>query len=601
MAEEKRGYTISDIYQGGYSTMVPPDNVYSRAGSLGMTTKPDTANILQSINTTISSGARNVDVTAVIPEVFDSMPQPHLREVNRMAKLTGVNVSMHGPVIDVAGIDPRSGFSESEREVAERKVAEALLRSHDLNPQGNIFVNFHTSEGIQGSELLPPAKRKENEEYQKLMAINRESGRITALEAEKEFHPGRSEIKEFTKTPEMRLDSANNTEWKNSLFQVEVNRENAERIMHDVHPMFIQQFTQLKAGAVNPNEFSKEERAEIGKIHSAFEFIDQARISADSLFSKAYELAKMDGDQKRMDELKKASEDYGKTVGIMEDGKINPNRYLNPKVYSEALRQMTEVLEEKSPKLWVPLEEFQIKKTAETFGNAAWQAYSKYKDTSPVLVIENPPATHALSKGEDVRAVVEKTRDVFIDNAKKSGMTEDEARKQANKLIGATWDVGHINILRRYGYTEEDIVKESQKVAPVLKQIHLSDNFGMEHTELPMGMGNVPFKQIMEKLGEKGYDARKIIEAGHWWKHFGTPPFQENLESLGSPIYSMKMAPYWSQASGLYQGYQGGLAGNWLPQINYETFGSGFSRLPSELGGQSPGAQGSRMSGRPME
>jgi hypothetical protein len=38
-----------------------------------------------------------------------------------------------------------------------------------------------------------------------------------------------------------------------------------------------------------------------------------------------------------------------------------------------------------------------------------------------------------------------------------------------------------------------------------------------------------------------------------------------------------------------------------LPQVNYETFGAGFSRLPSELGGQRPGAEGSRMSGRGME
>jgi len=104
----------------------------------------------------------------------------------------------------------------------------------------------------------------------------------------------------------------------------------------------------------------------------------------------------------------------------------------------------------------------------------------------------------------------------------------------------------------------------------------------------------------MEKLGQKGFDARKIIEAGHWWQHFRTPPFQEVLESTGSPIYGMKMAPYWSQSPGLYQGYFGGY-GQMLPQINYETFGAGFSRLPSELGGQSPGAQGSRMSGRPME
>ena len=104
----------------------------------------------------------------------------------------------------------------------------------------------------------------------------------------------------------------------------------------------------------------------------------------------------------------------------------------------------------------------------------------------------------------------------------------------------------------------------------------------------------------MEKLGQKGFEANKIIEAGNWWQHFRTSPFQESLEAMESPIYGMKMAPYWSQAPGLYQGYFSGY-GQMLPQINYEIFGAGFSRLPSELGGQAAGAQGSRMSGRPME
>ena len=104
----------------------------------------------------------------------------------------------------------------------------------------------------------------------------------------------------------------------------------------------------------------------------------------------------------------------------------------------------------------------------------------------------------------------------------------------------------------------------------------------------------------MKELGKKGFEARKIIEAAAWWQHWKTPPFQETLEAVGSPIYGMKMAPYWSQAPGLYQGYFSGF-GQMLPQINYETFGAGFSRLPSELGGQIQGAQGGRMSGRPME
>ena len=116
-------------------------------------------------------------------------------------------------------------------------------------------------------------------------------------------------------------------------------------------------------------------------------------------------------------------------------------------------------------------------------------------------------------------------------------------------------------------------------------------------------MGNVKFKEILEELEKTGTlkGTRKIVEAGGFVQHFGISPYPASLEAMGSPIYSMQMAPYWNQALGLYQGYYGGLAGQWLPQVNYETFGTGFSQLPMELGGQRPGAQGGRMSGRPME
>jgi hypothetical protein len=180
-------------------------------------------------------------------------------------------------------------------------------------------------------------------------------------------------------------------------------------------------------------------------------------------------------------------------------------------------------------------------------------------------------------------------------------MGEKEARQAAEKVIGVTWDVGHINMLKKYGYENKDIIEESKKIAKFVKNVHLSDNFGFEHTELPMGMGNVPIKEILENLGKEGFDANKIIEAGNWWQHFRTPPLRETMEAFGSPVYSMEMAPYWNQNIGFQQDYDPGLAGQWLPQINYETFSAGFSRLPLELGGQRPGAEGSRMSGRGME
>jgi len=115
-----------------------------------------------------------------------------------------------------------------------------------------------------------------------------------------------------------------------------------------------------------------------------------------------------------------------------------------------------------------------------------------------------------------------------------------------------------------------------------------------------MGMGNVPVKEMMDKLGKKADEVKKIVEAGNWWTQFRVSPMAESFEALGSPMYDMRTAPYWNQAIGFQQGYFSGY-GQMLPPINYETFGSGFLQLPMELGGQRPGAGGSRMSGTPME
>ena len=104
----------------------------------------------------------------------------------------------------------------------------------------------------------------------------------------------------------------------------------------------------------------------------------------------------------------------------------------------------------------------------------------------------------------------------------------------------------------------------------------------------------------MKELGEKGEKAKKIVEAAHWWQHEQSSPIGVTLEALGSPLYSMNMGPYWNQSVGFQQGYFGGY-GQFLPSINYETFGAGFSNLPAEVGGQRAGGSGSRMSGRPME
>jgi hypothetical protein len=253
------------------------------------------------------------------------------------------------------------------------------------------------------------------------------------------------------------------------------------------------------------------------------------------------------------------------------------------------LRSIKEV-----PQIYRPIKDFAIEQGSETFANLALKSYDKFKDKSPIISIENPPAGQGIIyNGEDLNKLIEVTQKKFVQKAVKEGMSESEAKTAAKKMIGATWDVGHINMIRKFGAGEKEVLAETRAVAKNIKHVHLSDNFGMEHTELPMGMGNVPTKEMMKIVAKENDKFKKIIEAGNWYQHFQTTPFGETLSHFDSPIYAMKNASYWGP-----QGYSSGL-GTISPEVHHSMYGAGFANLPVELGGQMSGR--SRVSGNPMD
>ncbi|OGJ13215.1 hypothetical protein A3K82_01425 [Candidatus Pacearchaeota archaeon RBG_19FT_COMBO_34_9] len=604
MAEAKKGgYNIGSIYQGGYSSLSPKyGDVFTgyriNPNSFGITTDPRTANVIQDASTKLNMGIKQIEVTAVSPEIFDAMPKQQLKELNRLSKLTGVDISIHGPVVDSTGIS-QQGFSEINRESSERKISDAIIRSHELNPDGNIPVTFHAAEGIPGAEWKKiPEKAKGFEgEARRLIAVEKESGKMVPLEEEKRFYPGgpSGEVIEKKYSPEENLRIVNDTEWDNKISQLFFTKERADEILE-------QNYTQIQhlipylnenKGKIRFEDLTQTQQNAYIKMEDAKNYLSEITKNANNIFSKAYKY----GNEEQKEKLKELSEIYAKDLqSINKTDILGESRAMH-----RLLNELQSPQNNLAPEMFVPIEKFAVEQSSKTFGNAAFNAYKKFGEKSPILSIENPPAGFALSTGEDLKNLVEESRKQFVERAKSEGMNESRAEDAAKKLIGVTWDVGHINMLRKQGISEKDIIKETEKVAPLVKHVHLSDNFGFEHTELPMGMGNVPIKEIMDKLGQQGFDAKKIIEAGSWWQHQRTPPFKETLEAFGSPIYSMQMAPYWNQNAGFQQSYYAGLAGQWLPQTHYETFGAGFLRLPMELGGQRGGGEGGRMSGRPME
>ena len=150
-------YRMSE-YQGGFNSL-DPDKAYSSeftgyratAGSLGMTTDPRSANIIKEASGKLSSGVKNIELALVTPEIFDSIPKQQLKEINQLTKLTGINVSVHGPVMDSAGFN-QQGYSDVNRENVERRIADVVIRSQEVDPDGNVPVVFHSAEGIAGSE-----------------------------------------------------------------------------------------------------------------------------------------------------------------------------------------------------------------------------------------------------------------------------------------------------------------------------------------------------------------------------------------------------------------------------------------------------------------
>ena len=584
----KSDYTIRDVYQGGYSSLSPSyGDVFTgyrvSASELGAPTKPDTANQIQQVNQLLNQGIIPIEVGVLQPEVFDQIPKQHFKEINRMAKLTGAKISVHAPLVEPSGISEQ-GWSKTNRKIAENQLNNVVERSIEMDDKGGMPITIHSA-GVPGTEykMTPEGKKVE-----KLIVINQETGKMAPIEEETKHYPGIENLKKGKDfTPRQELNALNDTEWDNSLSQVTFYKEGADRILSENSIQIQHLMGDIESGKFKPEDLTPTQRQAYGHLMNAETYLQNTHQHLNGLFNKAYKY----GTEQEKRELEKASQKFKNNL---EESKDLVGQ-------SRTIQSLIMDLKKVNPNLYVPIEDFAIKHSSETFANVAFNAFEKHRDKTPKICIENMFPGMAFSSGEAMNNLIMTSKKKFVEKAIAKGCSNSEARKQADKIIGMTLDVGHLNIAKKKGFEDKDLLKEVEQIAKHVKHVHLTDNFGYSDSHLPPGMGNVPFKEILEKLEKAGIkDARKIVEAGCFVQHFGVSPYPASLEAMGSPIYSMQMAPYWNQALGLYQGYYGGM-GPIFPQGHYETLGAGFSQLPTELGGQRPGAAGSRMSGKPME
>ncbi|MBS3071460.1 sugar phosphate isomerase/epimerase [Candidatus Pacearchaeota archaeon] len=591
-----------------------PINHYVSTSSIGSAINPQTANQLKATSDALNTGTKTVEVQMTFAEVAKAIPNQHLEEIHRLKKLVGADLTLHGPMIEPTGINPQGGsWDENQRIQAERQIWEAVERGHKIDPDGNIVVTMHASHSLPEPRTRIINDQGE-EETTNLYVIDERTGSFgTVPKPKKDYLFGEK------KDIDTELNNINEQRWEQKLSEISLPASRGREFIGEVNKIFRdtentntelrgKKAEEIYAKSLTPegqkflNDLSPESRKAADQIINGMGqgdvYIRESYRRLKDAYNEAYEIAEKKDDQKTMDKLGQFREEV---APLMNEYKDDKSKIVE---LSEAISKGVRILDSvNAPESYKPLDKFAIEKSAETFANVAFKGFEKFGETAPILSIENPPVGMGLTRAEELSELIKQTKEKFVKKAvKELDMTKKEAEKEAEKLIGATWDVGHINMLRQYGYKEEHLKEQFKKMAPFIKHVHLSDNFGMSHSELPMGMGNVPMKEyekLLSQYGKKVEDIKRIIETGDWIQHFGAvSPYGETLSAFGTPVYAASRGSYWNQASGASGGYFAG-QGAILPDIHFQTYGTGFSNLPVELGGQMSGRN--RLSGSPME
>ncbi len=625
------GDSYESFYTGGYSSLNPEFGNYMGirlpASQFASTTSIQSPNQLNEVVSRIKEGVKNVELQPINPDTFDQIPKQHFKEMRALMKLTGVKASIHAPVsgMSAAGFG-QQGYDETTRKQTEKRFLSVIERAHELDPKGNIPVVIHSTEGIPGNEYAPGKEGEPRFKEEKVLIVDQETGQLkTLLKEEKthywhkpeDFGEGGTLKKVWGEHGEKRVAELNQTQWDQQLTNLAFYEKEANEMWKS--------FTDIKR---NPdvleisNTNSPEKLMELERRNpEIFHQLSQANLFLENneqtflgLFDKAYKYGT--SEQKKI--LKNVAKDWtekekDRRRKYIQEGNINPlikfhedNASLNEKIATLSKVTSREFAHAHgktfaAPTTFKPVEEFAREKSAKTFGNLAWDSYQKFGENSPIIAVENMYMGMPFGKPEDFKQQIKDSRKVFVKNAEEKGMSKGDAKKKAEKFLGVTWDVGHVNLMKKSGFKDSDIVEATKKLAPYVKHIHLTDNFGHGDSHLAPGMGNVPTKKILEELEKAGKlkDTRAVLEAGALVmpQGLGMSPHKWAMEAFGSPTFGGAGAPYWNQAMGATGGYFSGY-GDMNPSTHHSIYGAGFTSLPKDLGGNIPGT-GSRFSGTP--
>jgi len=615
-----------------------------------------------------TSGIMNAEIGVIDPSHWEAMPEAQFNTIRQMAKLQmgqNAKLNVHAP------IDPDpTGFREQKWAKENREYAvnffkdvidkAAMLQIDEKIPVGvNIHASGHAAPPAQFFKWDPEVEDEKGKKVgglveQEKYVIDPDSGQITVAKAETIQYPTGPK---YLSTDE-RLDMINNSQWLQkrqeiSATQAEILRaENEAAKLVNTH--IAQQMEQLpkeqrtreaaeaflnaleKSYHKDPENFPvlKKWRDHEEAVQTHFKSVVDNNFDHAMKVLKAYvDTAATDKEKKnweaQYDEFKKIQDKY-KDGYIAAEKKLdeaekarNGEAYRKAaaergKISNDAMEEAWRLVHKEHTPLFMPVEKWSELQAAQTFSEIAMYSYGKYDakgKKGPDILVENPMPWLAMGRSEDLARGIKKSRELFekqlVDKYK---LSPEKAKEVAKEKIGATWDIAHTNILRRFGIPptgttqeawDKHFKKETAAIKEDIKHIHLSDNFGFSDMHMAPGMGNVPIKEFMTEMEKEGKlkNVTTILESAGVAVHLGLPPSHpEAMRYFGMPLYGFQIDQNWAEAGKNYffgsGGYSSGY-GKILPDIHFSEYGGGFSQLPTALGGVRESERG-KFAGTPM-
>ena len=294
------------------------------ASQFALPTDPRTANQLKAVSDKLRTGAKTIEVSGITPQVLESIPEQHLKEINRLNKLAGAELTFHGPLLEPTGLT-NEGWSEASRNQVEKQMWSAIERGQKMDPEGNLIITFHSSNGLPD----PETKMKDEKgkiETTSLVVINERTGNITNIKkAKRDFLSGKPNEDVY-----QHLKNINEEQWRGNLSNISITNHRSFEALNSTKKLGKGAPEFLKKAAAGEQIINPE--LESDKLKEVSSDMDYAKIiMGDSYsqfkeaFNQAYETAS--DEEKR--KLKDFKEKHSAEIKNYKENKIDDVIKLN--------------------------------------------------------------------------------------------------------------------------------------------------------------------------------------------------------------------------------------------------------------------------------